>query len=50
MFAQKKYKLIHLTRHPKRFNIAASLWLEQCNVDPKTQIRVLGIELDTKLR
>src|SRR6266536_3108620 len=49
-FAQKKYELIHLTRHPKRFNMAASLRLEQCNVDPKTQIRVLGIELDTKLR
>src|SRR5437016_10898224 len=30
--------------------MAASLRLEQCNVDPKTQIRVLGIELDTKLR
>ena len=30
--------------------MAASLQLEQCRVDPKTQIKVLGIELDTKLR
>ena len=50
MFAQKKYELIHLTHHLKRFNMAASLQLEQSNVDPKTQIRVLGIKLDTKLR
>ena len=48
-FAQKKYELIHLTRHPKRFNMNASLRLDQCRINPKTQIRVLGIELDTKL-
>jgi len=28
----------------------ASLQLDQHRIDPKTQIRVLGIELDTKLR
>ena len=49
MFAQKKYKLIYLIHYLKRFNIVASLWLKQCNVNPKTQIRVLGIKLDTKL-
>jgi hypothetical protein len=49
-FSQKKYELIHLTRHPKRFNINASLGLDQYRINPKTQVRVLGIELDTKLR
>ena len=50
MFAQKKYKLIHLTRHPKRFNMSACLQLDQHKVDSETQIKVLGVELDTKLR
>ena len=49
-FAQKKYKLMHLTRHPKRFNMAACLQLDQHKIDPETQIKVLGVELDTKLR
>jgi len=41
---------MHLTRHPKRFNMAACLQLDQHKIDPETQIKVLGVELDTKLR
>ena len=49
-FAPKKYELIHLTRHPKRFNMGASLSFEGTTIPPKAHVRVLGVEIDSKLK
>src|SRR5450755_1240857 len=44
-----KYELIHLTRHPKRFNLEATISFEATEVSPKAHVRVLGVEIDSKL-
>ena len=49
-FSPSKYELIHLTRHPKRFNLAATIALDGTTVKPSTHVRILGIEIDSKLR
>jgi len=49
-FAPAKYELIHLTRSPKRFNMAATIQIQECEVTPRTVIRVLGVQIDSKLR
>lgn len=50
-FAPQKYKLMHLTRSPKRFNMAATLRLPDSNTkEPSPTVRVLGVLLDSKLR
>jgi len=48
-FAPNKYELIHFTRS-RQFNLQASVHLEGTEKQPSTDIRVLGIWLDTKLR
>ena len=50
LFAPTKYELIHLSRNPKRFNMAASINIASTEVEPKTDIRVLGLQIDTKLK
>lgn len=49
-FAPKKYKLIHFARNPKRFNMAAPITIAGEVNQPKADIRVLGVQLDTKLK
>lgn len=49
-FAPKKYELVHLTRRPKRVNLAATVQIDQATIEPETAIRVSGLWIDTKLR
>ena len=49
-FAPAKYELIHLTRSPKRFNMAATIQIQENQVTPRTVIRVLGVQVDSKLQ
>ena len=49
-FAPAKYELIHLVRNPKKFNMSASINIANVNIQPKTDIRVLGLQIDDKLR
>ena len=49
-FAPKKYELVHLTRRPKRVNLAATIRIDQVTITPGAAIRVLGLWIDTKLR
>jgi ribonuclease HI len=51
-FNTKKYDLIHFTRTPKRFNMKANINIAATNtkVEPKTDVRVLGVQLDPALR
>lgn len=50
VFAPAKYELIHLSRSPKRFNMAAVVRISNDTVRPKPDIRVLGLQIDTKLK
>lgn len=49
-FTLKKYKLIHLAKNPKKFNMAATITIAKETMAPKADIRVLGVQIDTKLR
>ncbi len=49
-FAPKKYELIHLTRSLGKFNMRASVDLGSATAKPKANIRVLGLQIDGKLR
>lgn len=49
-FAPEKYELIHLSRTPRRFNMTATLRTSGVEVSPKQDIRILGVQIDTKLR
>jgi hypothetical protein len=49
-FAPEKYELLHFTRSPKRFNMAATPRIEGLQPQTKGSIRVLGIQIDTKLK
>ncbi len=49
-FAPEKYELTHFTRKPKRFDMTASIQIESSVIKPKPDVRVLGVQLDTKLR
>ena len=48
-FAPQKYELIHFTRR-KGFDLSANIQLEGVVLDPKPEVRVLGVWLDTKLK
>ena len=50
VFAPKKYELIHLSRNPKKFNMTAVVKIENSIIKPKTDIRILGLRIDTKLK
>ena len=49
-FAPEKYEVLHLTRARKRFNLKATPTLEGIQIDTKTYIRLLGVQIDTKLK
>ena len=48
-FFPHKYNLIHLTKKPRKFGMAASINLESIQIDPKASIRILGVQIDSKL-
>ena len=50
VFAPDKYELIHLSRNPKKFDMSATIQIENNLIEPKTDIRVLGLQIDTKLK
>jgi len=49
-FCPDKYELIHFSRTKKKFNMSAEVRLEGQSVGPKTDIRILGVRLDSALR
>ncbi len=51
-FNSSKYDLIHFSRSPKRFNMLAEINISSSGhrVKPKTDVRVLGVQLDPALR
>ena len=50
VFAPEKYELIHLSHRTKRFNMRATVKIGDVAVEPKTDIRVLRLQIDTKLK
>ena len=48
-FAPHKYELLHLARRSRRFNMQASVDLPQVSIGPKTELRILGLQIDGKL-
>lgn len=50
VFAPKKNELIHLTRNPKRFIMETRTDLGQRQVAPRVELKVLGFQIDSKLR
>ena len=50
VFAPDKYKLIYLSRNPKKFDMSATFQKENNLIEPKTDIRILGIHVMKCLR
>ena len=48
-FTPKKYELIHPATNPGKFDMAATITIGGERKPPKPDIRVLGIQIDTKL-
>jgi len=49
-FASEKYELTHFTRKSRKFNIMTSIQIESSVIKSKSDVRVLKIQLDMKLR
>ena len=49
-FTPHKYKLMHLTRSPKRFNMTVGVNLDRVAKAPQPTLRILSVLLDSKLR
>jgi hypothetical protein len=49
-FALSKYELIHFTRRRHAFDLSATVRLGDVVQDPKTEVRILGVWVDTKLK
>ena len=49
-FAPAKFELVHFTRSRTKFNLSASIQVQELTLHPKTEVRVLGVWLDTKLQ
>ena len=49
-FAPTKYNLVHLTRKPKKVNFTATVRLGTVSIQLDLVIRVLGLQVDTKMR
>ena len=50
VFAPQKYELIHFARNPKKFNMTKCVSITGNEVAPKPDIRVLGLQVDTRLK
>ena len=49
-FAPEKYQLIHFTRKPKRHNMKATVQIPGFEEGPVPDLRLLGVQVDTKLK
>jgi hypothetical protein len=49
-FAPAKYTLIHFTRARTKYNVTAKVNLRGHEVSPSAEVRILGVQLDGKLR
>jgi hypothetical protein len=49
-FNPKKYELIYLTRASKKFNIEASVVINDKKVEPSSNISILGVRIDSTLK
>ncbi len=49
-FASEKYELTHFTRKSKRFDMTISLYIENLIIKLKLNVRVLEVQLNTKLQ
>ncbi len=49
-FASEKYELTHFTRKSKRFNMMTSIQIESSVIKSKSDVRVLKMQLNMKLR
>ncbi len=49
-FAPEKYEVLHLTRSQKKFNLGIAPSFEGVRIDTKPYVRILGVQVDTKLR
>ncbi len=49
-FCPDKYELIHFSRTKKKFNMSAEIKLGDQSIGPKSDIRILGVRLDSALR
>ena len=49
-FAPAKYNLVYLTRKPKKINLIATVRLGIVSIQLDLVIRVLGLQVDTKMR
>ncbi len=49
-FASEKYELMHFTRKSKRFDMTTSIQIENSVIKSKSDVRVLEMQLNTKLQ
>ena len=49
-FVPQKYELVYFTRSRKAFNLEATVNITGAQIEPKGEVRVLGVWLDTKLK
>ncbi len=49
-FAPQKYKLLHISRTPKKFNMKMVITFDNTVIESKANIRVLSLQVDLKLR
>ena len=49
-FASEKYELTHFTRKSRRFNMMINIQIENSVIKSKSDVRVLKMQLNTKLR
>ena len=49
-FAPHKYELLHMTRLPQHHDMTRTLTVERSQIKIKTDIKVLGMQVNSKLR
>jgi hypothetical protein len=50
VFASTKYELIHFTRNFKKFDVTITIKIESDIIQSKTNIRVLNVQIDIRLK
>jgi hypothetical protein len=50
VFASAKYELIHFIRNPKKFDMTTTIKIEPNIIQSKIDIRVLEVQIDTRLK